>query len=185
MWWPLSPARVEQRDCRSFPTSSAWSDWCWVPRFPLSLSGLWATWMRREQVCGSVELTSWPMTGRREELRESEEGIEKREGGILCNGVENTKERRTHAFVIFVVLHPPAPLHPFPSLVPCLPFLFSFLCITFRVKWCQQMLCNKCPFNCCFVRFYTCFNNKWKALMIMNNLKAFSCLQNNHFWRSN
>lgn len=110
VWRPLSPARVEQRDCRSFPTSSARSDWCWVPRFPLSLSGLWATWMRREQVCGSVEPTSWPMTGRREELRESEEGIEKREGGILCNGVENTKERRTHAFVIFVFLHPPPPL---------------------------------------------------------------------------
>lgn len=28
------------------------------------------TWMRREQVCGSLELTSWPMTGRREELKE-------------------------------------------------------------------------------------------------------------------
>lgn len=47
------------------------------------------------------------MTGRREELRDRKEGIEKREGGILCNGVENTKERQTHAFVIFV---PPPPL---------------------------------------------------------------------------
>lgn len=79
----------------------------------LSLSGLWSTWMWREQVCGFVEPNSWPMTGWREELREREEGIEKREGGILCNRVENTKERQTHAFVIFVFLHPlpPPPVH--------------------------------------------------------------------------
>lgn len=42
------------------------------------------------------------MTGGREELREREDGMEKGEGGILCNMVENTKERKTHAFVIFV-----------------------------------------------------------------------------------
>lgn len=32
VWMPVSPVRVQQRGCRSSPTSSAQSDWCWLPR---------------------------------------------------------------------------------------------------------------------------------------------------------
>lgn len=84
-----------------------------APLFPLLLPSVDPEPLRLEweQVCGFVERASRPMTEgrrRREELRESEEGIERREWGILCNGVENTKEGLTHAFVIFVFVHPPS-----------------------------------------------------------------------------
>lgn len=55
-----------------------------------------------------------------------EGGAEGEGGGILCNRVESTKERRTHAFVIFVLL--------LPSLVPHLPFLLRPFDATFRVR---------------------------------------------------
>lgn len=95
--------------------------------------------MRREQVCGFVEPTGWPMTGRREEQRErARKGLRRGKDGILCNGVENTKERRTHVFVIFVSLHPLPPPHLF---LLCLWFPVSLfvadlnpLCLTFRVS---------------------------------------------------
>lgn len=178
VWRPLSPARVEQRDCRSFPTSSARSD-CHGSLFP-SVDSEPLGWGENKFVAlWSRPADQWQGGGRswgraRRGLRRGKEGFYVTEWKI--------PRRDGHMPLLFLSSY--TPLHPFPSLVPCLPFLFSLLCVTFRVKWCQQMLRNKCPFNCCFVEFYTCFNNKWKALMIVNNLKFFSGLQNNHFWRS-
>ena len=55
-------------------------------------------------LCGADQLTNDREEGG------AEEGIKKREGGILCNGVESTKERhQAHAFVICGFLHPPLP----------------------------------------------------------------------------
>lgn len=174
-WWPVSPSpvRVQERDCRSSPTSSARSKlppkWWMLTAAPLlsfSPASLFPLQWEDSEPLGWGENkfvalwkpTSWPMTGRREELRESEEGIEKREGGILCNGVENTKERQTHAFVIFVFLHPLFPTH---LLLRCLLFpvsLFFWLQIHSSVSpsgsndvKTVSFADTEYPFHCCIV----------------------------------
>lgn len=162
----------------SLETALSWLMLLSSPTSLCALSGFWASWMRWEQVCGFVESTSWPMTLRREELRQREDGIEKREGGILCNGVENTKDRQTHAFVIFVSLRPlPHPhLLPFCLLFPVSLFSWSFksslFCFTFRVKWCQEM-----PYRiymllfCCQISLF--FSQFWNS---SDGYKSFSGL---------
>lgn len=107
-------------------------------------------------LCGADQLTNDREEGR------SEEGIEKREGGILCNGVENTKERQAHAFVIFVFLLTPS-LPPSLALVPCLSLLlFSDLNTLCSVSPSGSSDGNKgyinrqkYPFNYCIVKFTT------------------------------
>lgn len=104
------------------------------PQWILSLLNEMRTslWLR-----GGKQLTN---DGKKGGVEGAQDGIKKREGGILCNGVENTKDRQTHAFVIFVSLRP----LPHPQQLPfCLWFpvsLFSWsskpslFCFTFRVK---------------------------------------------------
>lgn len=157
--WPVSPVRVHQRGCRS-SSSAHWkrskvtdsdTDRLLLSSASLlSLSGFWATWMRREQVSAFVEPTSWPMTGRREELGESEEGTEKKEGFCLC---------------YFCLLTLPPPFLPFCLLFPFSLFLFkpSLICVAFRVKWYQNMLhlqITNIPLNSVLLFYFMLKNEK-------------------------
>lgn len=178
VWWPVSPVRVQQRGCRSSPTPQLSSDWkllqsewcCLLPcrRSPSLLPSLLSQWTLSHLdeartslwLCGADRLTNDREEGGAE--GESEEGIEEREGRILCNGVENTKERQTHAFVIFVSLHPPTPHPPHPpslSLVPCLSFCSRFKPCLFDLQGqCGEHLLNSHRqniYSLCYL-YYAC-----------------------------
>lgn len=139
--------RVEPKSWRASPTSSALcsrskvsgyrSPPCWS-FFPASLlpprGQREPLGWERGQLCGSVDLTSWPMTGRKEELEESKESRERREGGRdLFNRVENTKEEQTHASVIFVSLLP-FPFLSFTSLFVSFCPLLLLVCLCFEIE---------------------------------------------------